>query len=157
MFFFHKERNVGDKKIPVSYEDLKITVQAYSKQHDHGVDHGRLTWFGTLLGWVSMEVHEDIITAYHPDASKIYLYMLHELIGEQHIKVELSHLDVYISYEKAEIAVRETFKRLYSNKESHMKNAEKIIAKLEGRSVKKRALAQRDIRGERKTKKRARK
>ena len=88
-----------------------------------------------------MEVHEDVITAYHPDASKIYLYMLHELVGEQHMKVKLSHLDVYISYEKAEIAVRETFKRLYSNQKSHMKN-EKIIAKLEGRSIKKRALAQ---------------
>ena len=134
--FFRKRHKVKDTKVSVSYNDLQVSVKSFSKEHDNGIDHGRITWFGTLLGWVPMEIHEDVITAYHPDASKVYLYLLYEMLGDKNMKKEICKFEAYISNEQAENAIRAVFKKLYNSKKSHMKNCEKIIAKLEGKTVK---------------------
>jgi hypothetical protein len=67
----------------------------------HYEEHSRIKWFGTLTGWLNMEIHEDLITAFHPDACNVLLRCIMQIMPANKIEKKLSQPQCLISLKKA--------------------------------------------------------
>ena len=111
------------------FADLKESIIFHSKDQVE-----RVKWFGTLTGWVHMEIHQNIITAFRPDAIDVFIDSLLKLVPAEEIERRMSQPVCAVSFNIAAKAMRAILDKLDTNKH-HAKAINHMVASLKSHLI----------------------